>query len=100
MIMILSLFNAFSVPVMISFDKDVSRVTKSLYDDVNYVVDFFFFIDIIISFRTAFIDDRGNEECRTYYMAREYIQSTFPIDVIATVPFDTVIGFFNKGSDG
>ena len=78
-IMVLSLFNAFSVPLMICFDKDVSRAAKTAYDDINYVVDFCFFVDIFISFRTAFIDSKGNEECRSYFMAREYIQSNFPI---------------------
>ena len=50
-----------------------------------------FFLDILISFRTTYIDEFGEEDSRTYYMAKEYIKGSFFIDILATFPFDLVI---------
>lgn len=61
------------------------------YLSINYVIDFMFFIDILINFRTAYMNEKGEEETRTLYMASEYIQSTFIIDLLATFPFDLVV---------
>ena len=36
-------------------------------------------------------DDKGEEESRGYYMAMEYVQTTFVIDVLATVPLDLFV---------
>ena len=59
-----------------------------MYETSNAFFDFFFFLDMIVSFRTAYIDEKGVEEIRAYYIAREYISSTFLIDFFATFPFD------------
>lgn len=53
------------------------------------MIDFIFLIDIIISFRTVFIDDiTGEEKKEDWAMALHYIKTTFIIDIAATVPFD------------
>lgn len=36
-------------------------------------------------------DDKGEEDCRGFYMAKEYITTTFLIDILATVPFDLIL---------
>lgn len=65
----------------------------------NYIIDFIFFLDIIISFRTVYIDDLGNEEIRGYYIALQYIKSTFIIDFLATVPWTNVLQVFKAYRD-
>lgn len=56
-------------------------------------------MDIIISFRTVYIDDLGNEEVRGYYIALQYIKSTFIIDFLATVPWTQVLQIFKSYRD-
>ena len=65
--MALSLFNCFSVPIEVAFEPPFLQ--KSIFQFFNFVIDFVFFMDIIISFRTVYIDDLGNEEVRGFYIA-------------------------------
>lgn len=89
MIMALSLFNCFSVPLTVAFQPEDFEANIFVY--LNFTIDFMFFCDMLVTFRTAFIDDQGNEETRYYYIAKNYIRSTFIIDFLATVPFDTIL---------
>lgn len=53
-------------------------------------IDFAFFIDMIVSFRTTFIDNRtGLEVTDLKTLAKYYFYGQFTIDFLATVPFDT-----------
>ena len=54
MIMVLSLFNCFFVPIEVAFDPQ--SLKNDTYGMTNYVIDFIFLLDIIISFRTIYVD--------------------------------------------
>lgn len=41
---------------------------------LNLIIDLFFFIDIIITFRTSFIDDTGNEIMDPKIIGWEYLK--------------------------
>lgn len=58
---------------------------------LNYFIDLFFFLDIIIAFRCVVYDDKGEEIATTSAMACDYLQSTFIVDILATVPFDLFV---------
>ena len=68
----------------------------------NSVIDVLFLIDIIINFRTTFINSKtGDEIADTTLVAQHYIckhaiidfvGGRFWIDFLATVPFDTIAG--------
>jgi potassium voltage-gated channel Eag-related subfamily H protein 7 len=54
------------------------------------IIDFLFFIDILISFRTTQVDLLTGIEIRdTKQLAHLYFQGQFTIDFLSTVPFDT-----------
>lgn len=89
MIMLLSLFNCFSVPLAVAFQPTTFEANAFVI--INFIIDFCFFCDIIVTFRTSFIDDQGNEETRYMFIASNYLRSTFIIDFLATVPFDTIL---------
>ena len=55
------------------------------------MTDFVFFLDIFITFRTTFINDRSEEEFDSYKIAVNYLKGSFMIDVVATIPFDEMI---------
>ncbi len=88
-IMLFATFNAFFIPLDVSFDDPALKASSFFI--VNSIIDFFFFVDILIMFRTVFIDSTGNECSNSKLMAINYLQTTFIIDVIATVPFDTIL---------
>lgn len=54
-------------------------------------------IDILISFRTVYYDDDlGMEEVRPMYIAKNYIKDQFIIDLLSTVPFDSIVQLFTS----
>ena len=85
----MSLFNAFCVPMSLSFEPKTFETT--LFTSMNYIIDTCFMIDIGLSFITVFVDDFGNEEKRHYYIAINYIKTGLCMDLLATIPFDIFI---------
>lgn len=50
-----------------------------------------FFLDIIINFRTTFLHYKtGEEVCDAKDIAKEYIKGRFWIDLLASIPMDTI----------
>lgn len=84
-----ALFNSYFVPLNVAFDGEILHSMTFLI--LNSIIDFIFFLDIIVSFRTVFIDQKGNECGVGKLMAINYLKTTFVIDVVATVPFDTIL---------
>jgi hypothetical protein len=87
--MLFSLFNSFTVPVEMAFAPEFLKIP--LIVAANFVIDFIFFIDILICFRSSYINSKGDEETNSWKMAFNYLKSTFIIDFLATVPFDTIL---------
>lgn len=71
MIMMLSLFNCFFVPIEVAFDP--KSLKNNSYEAMNYVIDFIFLLDIIVCFRTIYIDKQGQEERDPWEIAKIYI---------------------------
>lgn len=88
-IMFGALFNCYFVPLNVAFDDQSLDSIPFLI--LNSIIDFIFLMDIIISFRTVFIDEKGDECGEGRLMAQNYLKTTFIIDVLATVPFDTFL---------
>ena len=55
---------------------------------INSIIDFFFILDILVSFRTTYIDDKGQEVFEPYRIARKYMKIIFWIDLATVIPFD------------
>ena len=90
--MALSLFNCFSVPIEVAFESDFLQ--DRLFYVLNFIIDFIFFLDICVAFRTVYIDDLGNEETCIKKIAWQYIKTTFIIDFLATVPWGELLLIF------
>ena len=51
-------------------------------------VDLIFLIDIIITFRTTYLDtEKGEEVVDTHRIAKEYLNGSFTVDFASSVPF-------------
>lgn len=62
---------------------------------VNWSIDFLFFVDIIINFRTSYINPMtGDESTNPKEIAKNYLKGRFWVDLLATVPIDQIVGVF------
>ena len=94
LIMILSLYNSFTVPVEMSFNP--AGLQYPIMKRINNAIDLIFFLDILIAFRTVYHDEYGIEIMDAKIMALNYIKSSFLFDVLATVPLDDTLLLFKS----
>ena len=89
-IIVLSLYQAFMIPLDFFLKPDAFK--GPLIVTIDSMVDLFFVIDIIITFRTTYIDPISGEEVMDASMiANKYLRSfQFYIDVISTLPLDLI----------
>eukprot|EP01052_Picozoa_sp_SAG31_P068785 SAG31_NODE_27594_length_423_cov_1.104938_1_plen_80_part_01 len=66
------------VPLRIGFDYDEPPTSPLFWVDV--LIDLYFLVDIVVNFRTAYIDDHGQLETNLRMIARQYARSWFLID--------------------
>ena len=71
LIMALALFNCFSVPFEVAYEP--MSFQEPGFKTINFLIDFTFFIDILICFRTTFINDKGVEVSDGQEMALRYM---------------------------
>ena len=93
MVLLLALWNCISIPYEISFEPEKGH----FYEFFEMVVDYTFAIDILVGFRTTYINsDTGFEEVEFKKIAMRYIISgRFFVDLAASIPFETVYLWFN-----
>ena len=86
--MVLAIFNCFAIPVDVAFEP--SFMDSWYFLLINSVIDLFFFLDLVVNFRTTFIHSKtGNEIIEPKLIAFYYLKGRFWIDLLATIPFDT-----------
>lgn len=90
LIMVGAIFNCFCIPVELAYSPDSMKSTNFMI--INAVIDFFFVLDIIVSFRTTYIDHRGQEVFDQWRIAKKYLKLVFWIDLATVIPFDQMSG--------
>lgn len=64
---------------------------------VNGLIDFVFLLDIVVNFRTTFYDsETGDEVYDVKRTSRMYLRGRFTVDLLSTIPFDTVALLFTN----
>ena len=91
-IIILAIFNCFTIPMKTAFEPP--GMNSVLFTVINSIVDLVFLLDIIITFRTAYIDDYGNEISTPKDIAITYLKGVFWVDLLATLPLDQILKIF------
>ena len=57
----------------------------------NTCIDFCFFLDVLLTFRTTFYDpNSGDEIFEKKKVVINYLKGRFTIDILSTVPFDNI----------
>lgn len=66
---------------------------------LNSLIDFVFLLDIIVNFRTTFYDiETGDEVFDPKRTGKRYLRSRFTVDLLSTIPFDTIALIFSSSS--
>ncbi|XP_043598424.1 potassium voltage-gated channel subfamily H member 2 isoform X3 [Bombus pyrosoma] len=95
-ILLLVLYTAIFTPYVAAFvlsDPDYnSRKNKKYSDDpiviIDFIVDVTFIVDIIINFRTTFVNSNDEVVSHPAKIAVHYLKGWFIIDLVAAIPFD------------
>ena len=82
-------FTCIQTPLNIAFNDLDNSNDNGRY--VDYVIDFLFFIDILVIFNSAFYNDDSEIIDDRKEIARSYAKGWFVVDVLAIVPFDAII---------
>ena len=85
------MYQAVTIPISISFEPD--EFNNPVLKTLDSLIDLIFIVDIILNFRTSFIDPvTGEEILDANKISKKYIKSiNFYIDVLSTVPFSEFI---------
>ena len=91
--MVLATWNCFAVPVTVAFEPAfLEHVGMFIF---NSCIDIIFLIDIFVNFRTSYMDQKtGAEIVKAHLIGWRYFKFQLWIDIFATVPIDTFVGFF------
>eukprot|EP01048_Picozoa_sp_COSAG05_P009401 COSAG05_NODE_769_length_7449_cov_7.225034_1_plen_928_part_00 len=95
--MMLLLYCAFSIPVRVSFDFQLSRGMEI----VEFCIDLFFMVDVFVNFATGYVISEDGEEpvIETHHkkVAIHYIRTWFIIDVLSALPINFMLGHETLG---
>jgi hypothetical protein len=94
--MLLAIWNCFTIPVEVAFEPE--ELEHPIFLVINSMIDLLFAVDLFIVFRTTYVDTyTGEEVLNGKQIALKYLSGRFWIDLLATIPFDS-IGLFAGGS--
>ena len=93
LVIIFAMYNSVTIPIAIFYDVHGPSIIRSnTIALIDALVDFIFLIDIIITFRTTYLDTaKGQEETNTHKIAITYLKGSFTVDLLSSVPFSVFI---------
>eukprot|EP00441_Pelagodinium_beii_P037253 CAMPEP_0197645090 /NCGR_PEP_ID=MMETSP1338-20131121/17851_1 /TAXON_ID=43686 ORGANISM="Pelagodinium beii, Strain RCC1491" /NCGR_SAMPLE_ID=MMETSP1338 /ASSEMBLY_ACC=CAM_ASM_000754 /LENGTH=1465 /DNA_ID=CAMNT_0043218587 /DNA_START=123 /DNA_END=4516 /DNA_ORIENTATION=+ len=83
----LIVYSVIAITYKVSFGSESSQFVVVF----DVCVDIFFLIDLVLSFRTAFIDAEGVQNTIPVVIARNYMTGWFAIDFLSTAPIDRIV---------
>ena len=64
-------------------------MSEPYFTAINAIIDTLFLVDIVISFRTTYVDPSTGDEIQDLkQIANHYLRSRFWLDLLATIPID------------
>lgn len=90
-IITLAVYQAVTIPISIAFEPD--DFNSPTMKTIDSMIDLVFVIDIVLNFRTSFIESvNGEEILDPYAIAYKYLtEARFYIDVLSTVPLPDLV---------
>lgn len=101
-IIVLAMYNSVLIPMQIFYTSDLpSSLKGQTIDVIDACVDLCFLIDIIITFRTTFLDPMQSIEVKDpHVIGLKYIKGQFFIDFISSVPFTSLFRSTGGAAEG
>ena len=81
-----------ALPIELAFEPDFTKSAEN--GTLNAIIDFLFLLDIIVVFRTSIIGDNGQPVTDQKTIAIKYLKGSFTIDLLSTIPLDSMAGIF------
>lgn len=93
MVIILAMYNSVTIPMAIFYNEHgPSLIMSETISLIDALVDLTFLIDVIITFRTTYLDtDKGFDETDTHKIAIHYLKGSFLVDFASSVPFSAFV---------
>jgi hypothetical protein len=91
----LIIYSIITVPFRIGFNAEATGIWLA----IDIMVDIFFFLDMIVSFRTSFCNTAGDYTWDPKIIAKNYLRGWFTIDFVSTFPIDQVAGAVIGGGE-
>ena len=95
-IILIVLYNVIQIPFEIAFE---SYYQNAVLEGMGYAFDALFFIDLILNFRTSYVNEKtGLEVLEPKLIAKNYVfHWRFWLDLISTLPFELLYKLFSGG---
>jgi hypothetical protein len=92
-VIVLAIYNALSIPLSIAYSP--LSLASPEFQVVDSLVDFIFLVDIVITFRTTFLNpEKGEEITDPVEIAYQYVRKgPFYLDLISSLPFSDILSF-------
>ena len=99
LIILLAIYNCFTLPLFLAFMPSI--LDSTIVRVLEITIDILFLTDIVINFRTTYIDNLSKEEIVSpKLIAKNYVSSgAFFLDLLASIPFDTVSSILNQDNE-
>lgn len=93
MVIILAMYNSVTIPMAIFYGNDgLSLINGEYIALIDAIVDLIFLIDVIITFRTTYLDtEKGVIVYDTHLIGQHYLHGPFVIDFASSVPFGAFV---------
>lgn len=91
------LFDMTTIPLQLAWPH---QIDGSATDAIDVFIDGCFWIDMVLSFRTAFLDEQGDLVADWRRIGRRYATSWFAVDLVATIPWSRMASDRGGGALG
>ncbi|XP_060882680.1 potassium voltage-gated channel subfamily H member 6a isoform X1 [Labrus mixtus] len=92
-----AIFTPYSAAFLLNEVEEPCGYTCNPLNVVDLVVDVMFIVDILINFRTTYVNHNDEVVSHPGQIAQHYFKGWFLIDIVAAIPFDLLI--FRSGSE-
>ena len=96
---LVSLFVIFSV-LYETYVMAFMQSSSVAMEGVSWLIVAIFLIDIVLSFISSFVDASHGLVTARSEVISHYLRTWFVLDIVSTIPFDTIVGYVLSGSSG
>ena len=97
-VILLSIWNSIQIPLQFAFPKAFKDVMGYVISDT--IIDSCFVIDIVINFRSCYVDTRTDELVEDpKLIAANYMKGRFWVDLVASLNFDLIFSILFPGTE-